>query len=55
MSFIFLLVATFLFAIAAICDFGWFGASSDHLIGLLALGLVAFVLAHFAWPPYFKR
>lgn len=47
-SLLLLVVAIVLFLLAAIFDFGWFGADSSdpHTLGLVALGLGAFAGAH---------
>lgn len=55
MSFVLLFIAVLAFLIGAACDFGWFGASSEHVLGIALIGLAAFAGAHFAWPPYFRR
>lgn len=55
MSLIALIVAIVLFTAAAFADFGWLGMSSDHIVGLIALGLVAFAVAHLPLPGYWRR
>lgn len=55
MSVIFLVLAIVAFILAACADFGTFGMTAEHVHGLIALGLVAFAIAHLPLGDYFRR
>lgn len=55
MTLIALIVAIFCFLIAACIDFAWLGLSGSHAFGWLAVGLVAFAVAHLPLPSHLRR